>query len=237
MPSAGLAGQVALITGGSAGIGRATAIVLAEAGVQTFICARHEEELARLAEEAALSGVTIEYRKTDVGLPAEVDALMTWIRQRSDRLDIVVNAAGILGRQAPLIEITPREWDDVIRTNLTGTFLVCRAAAHLMIARRAGCIITISSGVGHQARAGWGPYAVSKFGVEGLTQTLGAELAPFGIRVFAVNPGRTRTRMRAAAYPLEDPNTLKPPEAVADALLRLIIHPDKARSGECVELV
>ncbi len=232
----GLAGQTALVTGGSSGIGRAAALALAQAGVRTFICARTEAAMAETATLAGLKRAAIEYRRTDVGSPPEVDALFRWIRERAGNLDILVNAAGILGRLAHLVDITPDEWDAVIRINLTGTFLTCRAAARIMADQKTGCIINLTSGLGRHGRARWGPYAVSKFGVEGLTQTLAEELASSGIRVLAINPGKTRTPMRAAAYPTEDPATLQTTDAVAIALLRLIANPDLGGSGMSVNV-
>ena len=229
-------GKVALVTGGGDGIGRATALALAKAGVRCFICGRTEETLSQTTDLAGESELTLEFRRTDVGSPAEVEALIHWIQHRAGRLDILINAAGVLGRHAPLAEVTPEQWDEVIRTNLTGTYLTCRAAASLMVKQKSGCIINLTSGVGRHGRAGWGPYAVSKFGVEGLTQTLAEELASSGIRVMAVNPGGTRTKMRAAAYPREDPATVQAPETVAAVLLGLVADPAQTLSGKSLDV-
>ena len=231
-----LSGKVALVTGGGSGIGRATALALAKAGARSFICGRTEATLSQTIGQAQSAGLALECRRTDVRLPADVDALIHWIQQRAGRLDILINAAGILGPQAPLAEVTPEEWDDVIRTNLTGTFLTCRGVTPFMVRQKSGCIINLTSGVGRHGRAGWGPYAVSKFGVEGLTQTLAEELAPSGIVVLAVNPGGTRTRMRAAAYPMEDPATMQAPETVAAVLVNLVADPTQLPSGKSVDV-
>ena len=231
-----LSGKVALVTGGGSGIGRATALALAKAGARSFICGRTETTLSQTVGLAQAAGLALEWRRTDVRLPADVDALIHWVQQRAARLDILINAAGILGPQVPLAEVTPEEWDDVIRTNLTGTFLTCRATIPFMVRQKNGCIINLTSGVGRHGRAGWGPYAVSKFGVEGLTQTLAEELAPSGIVVLAVNPGATRTLMRTAAYPKEDPATLQTPETVATVLLNLVADPTQLPSGKSVDV-
>ena len=231
-----LAGKVALVTGGSAGIGRAVALALAGGGADTMICARGEAALQDTVRAAAGLGLKIDARRADVGRWEDVDRLFHGVQQEHGRLDILVHAAGILGPLADLVDISPPAWEEVMRINLTGSFFTCRAAARLMKAHHHGCIITISSGVGRRGRARWGPYAVSKFGVEGLTQTLAQELAQEGISVFAVNPGPTRTRMRALACPGEDPSVLKTPEAVAEILIGRVIPAAHTHSGQSLDL-
>ena len=231
-----LAGKVALVTGGSAGIGRAVALALSRAGAETVICARSEAALQDTVNLAADSGLQIEACRTDVGRPDEVDRLFHGIRKKQRRLDILINAAGILGPLADLVDIPPPAWEEVMRTNLTGCFLTCCAAARMMKTQHSGCIINISSGVGRRGRARWGPYATSKFGVEGLTQSLAEELAQEGIWVLAVNPGPTRTRMRALACPDEDPTVLQTPEAVAEILISRVIPTAHTYSGQSLNL-
>jgi NAD(P)-dependent dehydrogenase (short-subunit alcohol dehydrogenase family) len=141
------------------------------------------------------------------------------IRERFGRLDVLVNNAGILGAHAPIAEYPDDEWDAVIAANLTAVFRLTKAALPLM--PRGGSIINVSSSVGRVGRAGWGAYSVSKFGVEGLSQVLADELRERGIRVNTVNPGGTRTAMRAAAYPDEDPRTLPSPDDVTPLFVYL----------------
>jgi NAD(P)-dependent dehydrogenase (short-subunit alcohol dehydrogenase family) len=231
-----LAGKVALVTGGSAGIGRAVALALARAGAETVICARAEAALKDAVKMAADSGLKIHARPTDVSRPEEVDRLFHGIQQEQRHLDILINAAGILGPLADLVDIPPPAWDEVMRINLTGSFLTCCAAARLMKTQQSGCIINFSSGVGRRGRARWGPYAASKFGIEGLTQSLAEELAPDGISVLAVNPGPTRTRMRALACPEEDPTALQTPEAVAEILINRVISTAHTYSGQSINV-
>jgi NAD(P)-dependent dehydrogenase (short-subunit alcohol dehydrogenase family) len=151
-------------------------------------------------------------------------------------VDLLINNAGILGPRVPLTEFSTRDWQEVLRINLNGTFWVTRAVARIMERQRSGCIINISSSVGRRGRAGWGAYAVSKFGVEGLTQVLADELRSAGVRVLAFNPGGTRTSMRVAAYPEEDPRSPRPPDIPARALLHLVLRTSAEHSGQCFDL-
>ena len=124
-----LAGKVALVTGGSAGIGRAVALSLARAGAETVICARGVAALEDAVKMAADSGLKIHARATDVSRPEEVDRLFHGIQQEQRHLDILINAAGILGPLADLVDIPPPAWEEVMLINLTGSFLTCCAAS------------------------------------------------------------------------------------------------------------
>lgn len=172
----------------------------------------------------------------DVGRARQAEALVTLSLRRFGKLDVLINNAGVLGPRVSLADYPLAEWDEVIRVNLSGVFYMTHAAAQAMIGRRVGCIVNLTSTVGRQGRAGWGAYAVSKFGVEGLTQVLAQELHPFGVRVFALNPGATRTPMRADAYPQEDPTQLASPHTAADALLRVVVYASLAQSGTSFDL-
>jgi len=151
-------------------------------------------------------------------------------------VDIVINNAGILGPRVPLTDYPVADWEEVIRINLSGTYFTSRAAARVMMRQGRGCIINVTSTVGRQGRKEWGGYAVSKFGVEGLTQIFAEELRTFGVRVFAFNPGATRTHMRAAAYPMEDPTRLQSPQVAAEALLHLALYASDGQSGTSFDL-
>jgi NAD(P)-dependent dehydrogenase (short-subunit alcohol dehydrogenase family) len=124
----------------------------------------------------------------------------------------------------------------VLRVNLTGTYYIVREAARAMIERGRGCMVMITSSVGRRGRARWGAYAVSKFGIEGLTQVLADELRPTGISVFSFNPGGARTAMRAAAYPEENPLTVRDPAIAAEGLLRLVTRDTLQFSGQAIDL-
>lgn len=175
-------------------------------------------------------------RTADIGCPDQARGLVEFTVRRFGRLDILVNNAGILGPLVPLMEYPLPDWDDVLRTNLSGTYYVTREAAKAMTRQRRGCIINISSSVGRRGRAGWGAYAVSKFGVEGLTQVLADELRSCEVWAVTFNPGGTRTGMRAAAYPDEDPSEVRAPSVPAEAILRLALRASARDSGKAFDL-
>ncbi len=223
--------HVTLITGAGRGIGRAAALRFAQEGAHVVICARTKREIDQVARHIRTAGGTVLAAAADISKPAAVDRLARAAVRRFGRIDSLINNAGILGPRIPLAQYRIRDWVRVLTINLTGTFLVTQAVLRIMVARRRGCIVSLSSSVGRKGRAEWGAYAVSKFGVEGLSQTLAQELEPYGIRIMTYNPGGTRTRMRAEAYPDEDPSRLRTPEAVADDLLRLVTRTSLAHSG------
>ncbi|MBN4054657.1 SDR family NAD(P)-dependent oxidoreductase, partial [Nitrospira defluvii] len=130
----------------------------------------------------------------------------------------------------------PETWEEVMRINLNGTFYVTQAVVRKMIPKRSGTILSITSSVGRKGRADWGAYAVSKFGLEGMMQTLAEEVADYGIRVITLNPEATRTKMRALAYPKEDLNTLKDPVEVAKGLLYLAKSTDASLHGKSLNM-
>jgi NAD(P)-dependent dehydrogenase (short-subunit alcohol dehydrogenase family) len=163
----------------------------------------------------------------------EEDVMRLFAQQ--SRLDILVNNAGILTPRKPMVDVTTGEWDESITVNLRGVFLCTRAALRLMIPQRHGLIINVSSGAGTRAAPGWGPYAVAKWGVEGFTKTVAEEVRQFGVNVIAVNPRGTRTRMRAEAYPDEDPQTLKTPERLARFFVSLVAGDIKFDTGDSLD--
>jgi NAD(P)-dependent dehydrogenase (short-subunit alcohol dehydrogenase family) len=168
--------------------------------------------------------VPADLTKTD-----DVQRLVDRIRERFGALDVLVNNAGILGAHAPIADYPDDEWDAVLAANLTAVFRLTKSVLPLM--RRGGAIINVSSSVGRAGRGGWGAYSVSKFGVEGLSQVLADELRDRGIRVNTVNPGGTRTGMRAAAYPNEDPTTLPSPDDVTPIFVYLASDRSAGISG------
>jgi NAD(P)-dependent dehydrogenase (short-subunit alcohol dehydrogenase family) len=182
------------------------------------------------------SGGQAVYRVADISSAADVQAVVQLALRHYGSLDVVVNNAGILGPRISIAEYPLREWNRVLRINLTGTFHVSRQAARVMIKQRHGCVVMISSSVGHQGRGQWGAYAVSKFGMEGLAQVMAEELRPFGVSVLSFNPGGTRTTMRVAAYPDEDPLTVRDPSIPAEALLQLLTRPMLELSGQSFDL-
>lgn len=216
-----LAGKVALVTGGSRGIGKAIVAAYGAAGAKVFTCARNRNDLDNSLGELAKTSVEIDGVAADVGRAEDVARVVGAALARFGTIDVLVNNASILGPREPIVDYSLDEWEEVIRVNLTGVFLMTRAVLPVMSARRSGSIINVSSGVGRRGKARWGAYAVSKAGVENFTQVLAEEVSPLGIRVNAVNPAATRTQMRAAAYPQEDPMTLPAPEEVTPIFVYL----------------
>lgn len=223
-----LEGIAALVTGASSGIGRGLARVFLREGARVFLTARGEERLREAAAEleAAYPGRT-GFAASDVGDPESAEPMTRAALERFPDLSVLVNNASILGVRAPIIEQDPSVWADTLRINTASLLYVTKPLLPAFLERETASIINVSSTVGRIGKPNWGPYAVSKFGLEGFTQTLAAELRGTGVRVNSVNPGATRTPMRAAAYPAEDPLTLPTPEEIAEIFVQLA-SPDAA---------
>jgi NAD(P)-dependent dehydrogenase (short-subunit alcohol dehydrogenase family) len=230
-----LVDKVALVTGATRGIGKAVAAAYAGAGARVFICARGESEVEQTARELSNRGAQVEGCAGDIGQSADARRIVETALTKFGALHVVVNNASLLGPRVPLAEYPFEQWEKVMRVNLSGVFLVIQQALKSMIAQRQGSIINVSSGVGRTGKARWGAYAVSKFGVEGLTQVLADEVKEFGIRVNSVNPGPTRTAMRAAAYPQEDPSTLHAPEQITPVFVYLASDDSRDVTGQAFE--
>jgi len=187
--------KVALVTGASQGIGRDTALALAEAGAKVAVAARNEEKLAALAKEiVALEGGQALAVKMDVADPEQVKAGFKQVLEKFGRLDILVNNAAIT-RDGLALRMKQDDWDAVIRTNLTGAHLCIQQAMHTMMRARAGRIINISSVVAQTGNAGQANYVASKAGLIGLTKAIAMEIASRNITVNAVAPGFIKTPM------------------------------------------
>jgi NAD(P)-dependent dehydrogenase (short-subunit alcohol dehydrogenase family) len=230
-----LSGKVALITGGSRGIGRAIAQAYARAGAQVFICARSETSLTAALNEIRDMGGEIDGLAGDLGNPEDVQRIASAVIQRFGTVHVLVNNASMLGPRETIANYPPAAWEEVLRINLTGVFLMTRAVLPVMLAQKAGSIINVTSGVGRRGRARWGAYAVSKAGLEAFTQVLADEVGESGIRVNAVNPAATRTQMRAQAYPSEDPLTLPTPEEIVPIFMYLAADASPQVNGQSLE--
>jgi len=230
-----LQGKVALVTGGSQGIGRAVAAAYAREGATVILTARHLERLEAAAAEIRKGGGDVVPLRADVADREQVQQLAGEIKRRFDGLHVLVNNASLLGPRVPILEYPEEDWEAVVAVNLHGPFFVIKACLPLMIPTGGGSIINVSSGVGRIGKPRWGAYAASKFALEGLTQLLAAELQPFHIRVNAVNPGGTRTGMRAAAYPEEDPLTLPTPEQITPVFVYLASDESRDVTGQSLE--
>jgi NAD(P)-dependent dehydrogenase (short-subunit alcohol dehydrogenase family) len=225
-----LEGKIALVTGASQGLGRALALAYAREGAKLVINARGEGSIRPVAEEVEALGAEVLAIPADVADSESVGRLVSQAAERFGGIDVLVNNAGILGPRVKIEEFPEDEWRKVIDANLTGLFLVSKAAVpHL---KAEASVINLVSGVSVDGRPEWGAYSVSKFGVEGITQILAAELKERGIRVNAVDPGGMRTDMRAAAYPEEDPQTRITPEENTDVFLYLASDESQGVTGE-----
>jgi NAD(P)-dependent dehydrogenase (short-subunit alcohol dehydrogenase family) len=230
-----LLGKVALITGGSRGIGKAVAAAYLRAGGAVFICGRDQEHLNAAVGELRQAGEKVEGAAGDVGIADDAQRLVATASARFGMIDVLVNNASILGPREPLADYPLAAWEEVLRVNLTGIFLMTRAVLPRMLARRAGSIINVTSGVGRRGKARWGAYAVTKAAVENFTQVLADEVKEFQIRVNAVNPAATRTTMRAAAYPAEDPLTLPTAEEIVPVFLYLASDASATITGQSLD--
>ncbi|HEX2181410.1 MAG TPA: SDR family NAD(P)-dependent oxidoreductase [Rubrobacteraceae bacterium] len=224
-----LEGKVAVITGASQGLGRALALAFAREGARVVINSRAEESVRPVAGEVESAGAEVLALAADVSVSADVERLVGATVERFGRIDVLVNNAGVLGPRVPIEEYPEEEWRRVIDANLTGLFLVTKAAIPHM--PEGGSIVNVVSGVSVEGRAEWGAYSVSKFGVEGLTQILASELEGRGIRANAVDPGGMRTEMRAAAYPEEDPMTRITPEENTGVFMYLASDESRGVTG------
>ena len=225
--------RICLITGSSRGIGLGVARVFAENGARVILHGRDEkvlrQSLAELSEPQQHSYIT-----ADINTPEGAVVLAAALLRLHEKLDVLIHSAGVLGPKVPLADYPEEAWNDVLRVNLTAPFLLTQA---LMPALRKGAnpsVVFISSSVGRRGRAEWGGYVVTKFGVEGLTQAWAHELKEENVRVNAVNPGGTRTQMRAAGYPQEDPLTLPTPEEIAPVFVWLA-RADTQITGESLD--
>ncbi len=227
-----LTGKVALITGGSRGIGKAVAMAYAREGAKVFICARKRAGLRKAAEEIRAAGGEIRWGAADISKANAVRRLVRQVCRTYGAINILVNNASILGPREPIIRYPLPAWERVMKVNLTALFHVTKEVLGVMARQREGVIINLSSGVGRIGKAQWGAYAAAKFGVEGLTQVVAEEVKEWNIRVNAVNPGGTRTEMRAEAYPNEDPMILPAPDEIAPIFVYLASDESREISGK-----
>ncbi len=216
-----LMGKAALVTGASRGIGKAIALAYAREGARVFISARGKKDLAATVEEIHRAGDEANWHAADLSKAGDVKRLVQEVIHCYGTIQILINNASLLGPRETIASYPLSAWEEVVKVNLTGLFMITKEVLGNMIPRGEGTIINVSSGVGRVGKARWGAYAASKFGVEGFTQVLAEEVKDRNIRVNAVNPGATRTEMRAEAYPDEDPMTLPHPDEITEVFVYL----------------
>ncbi|MSP52056.1 MAG: SDR family NAD(P)-dependent oxidoreductase [Alphaproteobacteria bacterium] len=226
-----LAGRIALVTGASRGIGAAVAERFAAEGADLILVARTVGGLEETDDRVRRHGRSATLVPLNLGDAAGIDRLAAAIRERHQRLDILVGNAGTLGTLTPLPHTTAADWTEVMGTNLTANWLLIRAFDPLLRAAPAGRAIFVTSGVTQRPFAYWGAYAISKTAIEAMVGVYAAELATTTVRVNLLDPGPIRTRMRAQAFPGEDPNTLRTPESIADRFVELA-DPACTKNGE-----
>lgn len=229
-----LAGRVIAITGAGSGIGRAVALAAARHGAQVILVGRTVRKLEGVHAEIEAGGgrAQIAPLNLETAVATDYDQLAAAIGAAYGRLDGLLHNAALLGTLSPIEQYDAPTWFRVMHVNLTAGFLLSQVLLPLLRASADASVVFTTSGAGRRGYAYWGAYGVSKFGVEGLTQTLAEEYAHLdNLRVNALNPGATRTSMRRAAYPAEDLNAIVEPERIANAYLWLLGPESRGVSG------
>ena len=223
VPDRPFAGQIALVTGASKGIGAATALALGKAGAHVILTARDVKGLEAIEEAIHEAGGTATIAPVDLAEPDGVARLATALRSRWDRLDILVIAAALLPQLSGVADIDQASFNKALTVNVLATQSLIAHFDSLLRKSPDARVIGLTSTVATAPRAYWGAYAATKAAFDQLLDSYGQEVrAVSKIRVAIVNPGATRTAMRARAYPGEDPASVKPPEVVAEQLISLL---------------
>lgn len=233
-----LKGRVILITGASDGIGAALAERTAKLGAQVILHGRNKSKLEAVHDRIAASAAprpTIVVMDLAIADGEAYTSLADGIEREFGRLDGLVHNAGILGKRLSIEQYPAADWQRVLHVNLTAPFALTQVLLPLLRQSEDASVIFTSSSVGRSGRAFWGAYAVSKFGIEGLAQTLADELRHTPLRVNCVNPGATRTKMRLEAYPAEDRMKLRTPEEVLPVYLYLLGPDSRGVTGQSLD--
>ncbi len=222
MSSLPLTDKIALVTGASRGIGRAAALALANAGAHVVAVARTQGGLEELDDEIkAATGQCATLVPLDIAEGDGLDQLGMALHQRFGRLDVLIHAAGVLGPMTPVSHIDPKAWDRVVAVNLTASYRLIRTTEPLLRASEAGRAIFLTTGRAANPKAFWGPYGITKAGLEHMVRTWADELEQTKVRAVLLSPGAMRTKMRAEAMPGEDPMTLPEPSEIGPLIVEL----------------
>ncbi|MGR5119273.1 YciK family oxidoreductase [Vibrio astriarenae] len=233
-----LEGKVILVTGAGAGIGKQAAISYAQHGATVILLGRTVKKLEQTYDEIESAG----YPKPAI-VPLDMMGaskqnyldMVDTIEGQFGKLDGVLHNAGALGVISPFDQIEEKIFDEVMQVNVKATFIMTQALIPLLKKSNDARIIFTSSTVGHQGRAFWGAYSISKFATEGMMQILADEFSDSPIRVNAINPGGTRTSMRASAFPAEDADLLKTPLDIIPLYLYLMAPEGQSVHGQCID--
>ncbi|MDC9603813.1 YciK family oxidoreductase [Xenorhabdus griffiniae] len=226
--------KIILVTGAGDGIGREAALTYARHGAQVILLGRTTAKLEAVRQQITNEG----------GLPADIytmdlltvtaEECQTFahdLAQRYSRLDGVLHNAGLLGAVSPIVEQPVQLWHNVMQVNVNATFMLTQALIPLLLKSTSASLVFTSSSVGRQGRSGWGAYAVSKFATEGLMQVLAEEYRDTSLRINCINPGGTRTNMRASAFPDENSAKLKTPADIMPVYLYVMGDDSRNDSG------
>ncbi|WP_297428767.1 YciK family oxidoreductase [uncultured Acinetobacter sp.] len=217
--------RIILITGAGDGIGRAAALSYALHGATVVLHGRTLNKLEVIYDEIESLGApqpAILPLQLSSASPRDYELLYNTLEQQFGRLDGILHNAGILGERTELANYPIETWDDVMAVNLRAPFLLTQELLPLLQRSDSASVVFASSGVGREARERWGAYSVSKIAIEAVNQLFAKENSYPNVRFNCINPGATRTAMRAKAYPEEDPKTLPPPESIMPAYLYLM---------------
>src|SRR4051812_11620466 len=217
-----LSGRIALVTGASRGIGRASAIALAKAGAHVILVARTVGGLEEADDEIQKAGGTATLVPLNLRDGDAIDRLGASIFERWGRLDAFFGNAGVLGQLTPLAHLEPKTFQEVMEVNVTANWRLIRSLDPLLRLSDAGRVLFVTSGAARKHTAFWGAYAVSKAALESLALTYAAECEGTKVKVNLINPGPIRTAMRQKAMPGEDPNSLPMPDAMAPKIVEML---------------
>lgn len=229
-----LENRLALITGASRGIGRAAALAYAAQGAHVILVARTTGALEEVDDEIQAAGGKATLVPLDITDGEAIDRLGATIFERWGHLDILVGNAGVLGTLTPVGHIAPKDWDEVMNINLTANWRLIRSMDPLLRRSDAGRALFVTSGAAESCKPYWGGYAASKAALNAIVTSWAHEMDNTPVRVNLINPGATRTDMRAKAMPGEDPMSLPNPADLAPLFVQLAL-PDLKTNGEIVD--
>ncbi|UTW46050.1 YciK family oxidoreductase [bacterium SCSIO 12696] len=234
-----LANRIIVVTGAGDGIGRTAALTFANYGAEIILVGRTVAKLERVYDEIIAAGglqpaiYPLDLEGATEDHYAEMAAKLF---DEFGRIDGLLHNAGLLGQRTPIANYKLSTWQQVMQVNVTAAFAMTKALLPLLEKSEDASVVFTSSGVGRSGRAYWGAYSVSKFATEGMAQVLAEEVEGVGnIKVNCINPGATRTAMRAGAYPAEDPGSLPEPEEIMPTYLYLMGADSKGVSGQSLD--